>query len=190
MIANGTTNEVGRVASRVSEASGIERRTAFERFTQDRLERAYRLAGVLLRDADEAQDAVHDAAVQAWLHWADLRDPDRLDAWFDRILVNECRARLRRRRVRPIVLADPLQPASADPSVRLAEGTVLDAALAALDTDHRIAVVLRYAADLGPAQIAARTGEREGTIKSRLHYALRELRAALDAAERETGGSR
>jgi RNA polymerase sigma-70 factor (ECF subfamily) len=61
---------------------------------------------------------------------------------------------------------------------------VLHRALATLGPDHRIAVVLRYVDDLSPAEIAARTGDREGTVKSRLHYALRQLRAALDAAER------
>ena len=46
-----------------------ERRVAFERFTQGRLERAYRLAGVILRERSDAEDAVHDAAVQACIHW-------------------------------------------------------------------------------------------------------------------------
>ena len=56
--------------------------------------------------------------------------------------------------------------------------------------DHRIAVVLRYVEDLTPAEIATRTGWREGTVKSRLHYALREMRAVLDAAERSSEGVR
>ena len=63
-------------------------------------------------------------------------------------------------------------------------------ALATLDADHRIPIVLRYVMDLTPAEIAIRTGEREGTIKSRLHYALRQMRAALEAAERTPGGLR
>ena len=67
---------------------------------------------------------------------------------------------------------------------------MLHSALAALDADHRIAVVLRYAAELTPAEIATRTGAREGTVKSRLHYALRELHATLDAAERSARGGR
>ena len=49
-------------------------------------------------------------------------------------------------------------------------------------------LALRYVADLTPKQIAARTGNREGTVKSRLHYALRQMRAALDAADRAQGG--
>jgi RNA polymerase sigma-70 factor (ECF subfamily) len=178
---------VGPVVSGGTEA---ERRVAFERFSQERLERAYRLASVILRDGADAEDAVHDAAVQAWLHWAELRDRERMDAWFDRIVVNECRARLRRRTVRllPMDTADPPGP---DPFAGVLDEDVLNAALASLDADYRIAVVLRYLADLSPAEIAARTGTREGTVKSRLHYALRRMRSALDGADHASaGGSR
>ena len=177
---------VGPVVSGGTEA---ERGAAFERFSQSRLERAYHLASVILRDGADAEDAVHDAAVQAWLHWTDLRDQERLDAWFDRIVVNECRARLRRRTVRLLPMdSDPPGP---DPFRVVVDEDMLNGALATLDADHRIAVVLRYVAELTPAEIAARTGAREGTVKSRLHYALRRMRSVLEAAENASaGGSR
>ncbi len=174
----------------VSGGTAAERRVAFERFSQERLERAYRLASVILRDGAEAEDAVHDAAVQAWLHWAELRDRERMNAWFDRIVVNACRARLRRRTIRPLPV-DPADPPASDPFAGVLDADVLNRALAGLDAEHRIAVVLRYIADLSPAEIAARTGTREGTVKSRLHYALRRMRATLQDAERASaGGSR
>ncbi len=178
------------VGARTSEGPEAERLAAFEQFTQGRLERAYRLAGLILRDPSEAEDAVHDAAVQAWLHWKELRDQERMDAWFDRILVNGCRARMRGRSIRPLVLADPPEAPGPDSLARLGDRDVLHRALATLDADHRIAVVLRYIAELTPGEIAARTGAREGTVKSRLHYALRQMRAALEAAERTPGGLR
>jgi RNA polymerase sigma-70 factor, ECF subfamily len=183
-VAQGTRRELDR-----------ERRDAFERFTQTRLERAYRLAGLILRDRSEAEDAVHDAAIQAWLHWADLRDQARLDAWFDQILVNACRARLRRRRIPPLASVGLDRPSDAgmttvDSLAGLDERDRVYRALAGLDPDHRIAVVLHYVADLSVAEIARRTGAREGTVKSRLHYALRQLRAALEAAERTPGAAR
>lgn len=176
-----------RVRPRSSAERESERRTAFERFTQSRLERAYRWAGLLLRDRSEAEDAVHDAAVQAWIHWGALRDPARMDAWFDRILLNVCRARMRRRTVRSLALDDPPQAPIVDPLAGLEERDLIHRALATLSADHRIAVVLRYGAGLTPAEIAARTGEREGTVKSRLHYALRQLRASIEAAQRTPG---
>lgn len=59
---------------------------------------AYRLAGYLLGDATEAQDAVQDALTRSWQAWSTLRDQDRFEPWFDRILVNVCRDWLRKRR--------------------------------------------------------------------------------------------
>jgi RNA polymerase sigma-70 factor, ECF subfamily len=175
-------------AQRVGDEAG--RQLAFERFSQGRLERAYRLASLLLRDPFEAEDAVHDAAIQAWLHWSDLRGPERMDAWFDRIVVNQCRARLRRRTVTPITIPESVEAHGADEIGALHDRDSLRGAYAALSVDHRVVVILRYVFDLTPAEIAARTGEREGTVKSRLHYALRQMRAVLDAAERQPGGAR
>ncbi len=181
--------EAGASGSRVAETA-VERRRAFERLTQSRLDRAYRLAAMVLDDAEEAKDAVHDAAEQAWRDWPTLRDASRFDAWFDAIVAHRCRDRLRRRKVRPLPGADPPDLPGADPFAGSGERDALAAMLEALDPDHRIVVRLRYGADLSLAEIAARTGEREGTVKSRLHYALRRLRAAYDAAERLDGGVR
>ena len=175
------------------EASGdglAARRLAFERLTDQRLLRAYRLATLVLRDSSEAQDAVHDAAVLAWTKFDELRDRDLFDAWFDRIVVNTCRGRLRQRRVRPLVVENAPEVAMADGASGRAEREALRRALDRLTPEHRAVVVLRHLEGYSTAQIAARTGEREGTVKSRLHYALRELRAAYDAAERGTEGHR
>ncbi len=171
-------------------ATHAARRSSFERLIQGRLDRTYRLAAALLDDADEAQDAVQDAAEQAWRDWGRLRDEGRFDAWFDAIVVHRCRDRLRRRRIRPVTLADPPDRPGPDPFAGSAERDALARVLAELSVDHRVAVAMRFGADLTVAEIAARTGEREGTIKSRLHYALERLRAAYDAADRLPGGTR
>jgi RNA polymerase sigma-70 factor (ECF subfamily) len=165
------------------------RREAFETLTNQRLLRAYRLAALILRRDGDAQDAVHDAAVLAWTRFDELRDRSRFDAWFDRIVVNECRQRLRRG-VRSIGIDGDLRGAQADGTSGRAERDALRRALDQLKPEHRAVVVLRHLEGHSIAEIAARTGEREGTVKSRLHYALRELRAAYDAVERGTEGHR
>jgi RNA polymerase sigma-70 factor (ECF subfamily) len=173
-----------------AEASGdgTARRLAFERLTDQRLLRTYRLATLVLRDASEAEDAVHDAAVLAWTRFAELRDRALFDAWFDRIVINVCRQRLRQRRVRPLLLDAPPEVPVADGASGRAEREALRRALDLLTPEHRAVVVLRHLEGYSTREIAARTGEREGTVKSRLHYALRELRAAYDAAQRGTEG--
>lgn len=161
------------------------RREAFERLTQRRLDRAYGLAATILDGEVEAEDAVHDAALRAWQRWSSLRDRERFDAWFDRILVNVCRERLRRRAMavrRVNDLAVYVVSAAAAPNL---PDEALRNALSTLGADHRTVVVLRFLDDLTVDEIATCTGLRVGTVKSRLHYALRELRAAYDAARRE-----
>jgi RNA polymerase sigma-70 factor (ECF subfamily) len=95
---------------------------------------------------------------------------------------------MRRRRVREIV-SELVDPRVEDPFDGSAERAALRDALARLTPEHRTVVVLRYYADLSVEQIADRIGEREGTVKSRLHYGLAELRAAYDAADRTPPGS-
>src|SRR6187401_1965756 len=71
------------------------REAAFVVLANEHLDRAYRLARAILHDPAEAQDATHDAFVQAWRKWETLRDETRFEPWFDRILINTCRNRLR-----------------------------------------------------------------------------------------------
>ena len=145
------------------------------------LDRAYRLAGLLLGDATEAEDATQEALLRAWSGLSSLRDPAGFQAWFDRILVNVCRDRLRRRgRVRFIPLDTVAEPvAEADPFRGVLERDEVVGAMALLDPDQRVVVVLHYFADLTLAAVAQRTGWPEGTVKSRLHHALRTMQAGL-----------
>ena len=162
-----------------------DRAAAFRDLVGVALDDAYRRAAVLLANRIEAEDAVHDAAERAWRSWSSLREPASFDAWFGRILVNVCRDRLRRRRRVAIVEAAVAPPDTEDAISTAAMNRigeterVLDA-LASLSADERIAVVLRYESDLTVPEIARLTGAREGTIKARLHHALRKLRAQLE----------
>jgi RNA polymerase sigma-70 factor, ECF subfamily len=157
-----------------------------------RLDSAYRLSSVILGDAQEAEDVVHDAFERAWRARDSLRDPDRFEAWLSRIVVNACRDRLRRRRTGPRVVSLDSRPAGpgpehaseADPLAGGAQRDALHRALDRLAPDQRIAVVMRFYLDLEIDEIARRLGTRPGTVKSRLHRALHGLRAEWDAAER------
>jgi RNA polymerase sigma-70 factor (ECF subfamily) len=147
------------------------------------LDSAYRYATLILGDRADAEDATHDAALTAWRHLGELRDPAKFQAWFGRIVVNACRDRLRARRRRPVhVELDP-ELSTPDANDGLARRDALAVAIRSLSADHREVVVLRFYADLTVEQVAARTGVGAGTVKSRLHYALRHLRAAVDAED-------
>jgi RNA polymerase sigma-70 factor (ECF subfamily) len=162
--------------------AAADRATAFTDLAERHLADSYRTATLILGDRADAEDATHDAFVAAWKHWSSLRDPDRFEAWFGRILVNVCRDRLRHARRHPVTdVSEELaaDPAAGDIAAATADRDAVGRALAGLDPDHRIALVLRYYADLPVDEIAARTGAPAGTVKSRLHYALRDLGAAL-----------
>ncbi|MHB8959269.1 MAG: RNA polymerase sigma factor [Candidatus Limnocylindrales bacterium] len=93
-----------------------EARERFLRLAGGELDRAYRLAGLLLGDARDAEDATQEALLRAWTRLGSLADPVAFRPWFDRILVNVCRDRLRRRsKVRFLPLESGSGATTADP---------------------------------------------------------------------------
>jgi len=154
---------------------------AFATLTRRHVDAAFRLAWAILGSTGDAEDAVQDAFAVAWRKRSSLREPARFEAWFQRILVNTCRERLRSRarsRVREVDAVPDLATADGTPGIGLR--VAVGGALAGLDADHRIVVVLRYWADLTIDEIAERVGVPAGTVKSRLHYALRTLQPWLE----------
>jgi RNA polymerase sigma-70 factor (ECF subfamily) len=150
------------------------------------LDHSYRLAGLLLGNATEAEDAVQDALVAAWQGFDRLRDVERFPAWFDRILVNGCRDRLRRRgTVRFVQIDASIDPAAGDPFRALIERDALLAGIGHLTPDERIVVVLRFWDDLPLDEIGDRLGWPLGTVKSRLHRAISRLRDGLMGDDKE-----
>jgi RNA polymerase sigma-70 factor (ECF subfamily) len=142
----------------------------------------YRLAGYILSDAVEAQDADQEAMERAWTGWGKLRDRGAAKAWFGRILINVCRNRLAARRrtsVRDLNEHLDLTDSSDPFRASLLRDTV-GRAMTALTADQRIVIVLRFWGRLSMAEIAERLGIPEGTAKSRQHYALEALRRGLE----------
>ena len=158
-----------------------DRRAAFEALADAELDGAYRLAGVILGDPWQAEDATHDAVVQAWLRYGSLRNPDRFGAWFQRILVNGCRDRLRQRSRRPVAVLTPDRAVTGDETRAIDDHLDLDRAFERLSPHHRVVLALRYYADLTVDEIADRVGVPAGTVKSRLHVAVERMRAAIGA---------
>lgn len=95
--------------------------------------------------------------------------------------MNTCRDRLRSRARRPIQSLDlGSLPSVPDGSQAAASRDELGRALASLNPDQRIVIVLRFWADLTVEDIADRLGVPAGTVKSRLHNSLRALRSSLE----------
>ena len=133
----------------------------------------YRAALAILGDAHEAEDAVQDAFLRYWERAPDFPDAARERAWLLTVTVNGCRSRLRspwRRRTAPLLDAYPAE----DPEER-----ELLEAVQALPPRDRAVVHLYYYEGYQTAEIAAMTGQREGTVRSRLSRARARLRELL-----------
>ena len=154
--------------------------------------RMHRVAYRITRDLDTAQDATQQALVAMWREIPRLRDPDRFDAWTYQLVVRFCLMELRSQRrrlsvvrnVRVVGADDPLEPAQADDSRTVADRDEIERAFRQLTEEQRAIVVLRHYVGLSVAEAGEALGIPAGTAASRLHYATRALRAALDANER------
>ena len=157
-------------------------REAFSSLAASHVDRCYALAYRILRDPHRAQDATQQALLGAWRDLAALRDPERFDAWLHRLVVHACytEARGERRwtaRVR-VITSDP--PVSPDVARSVADRDELETAFRRLSPEQRAIVVLHHHLGYPLTEIAATLGIPVGTARSRLHYAVRQLRAVLD----------
>jgi RNA polymerase sigma-70 factor, ECF subfamily len=157
-------------------------REAFELIVVAKGEPLFRTALAIMGNEADARDATQEAFVAAWRRISDVRDLDRFDAWLGRIVINECRMALRRRRrVREVSveetpdLPDRLtQPASAGP-------TDFDDAFARLTVDQRAMLVLHHLHGYGVREIGTWLGIPTGTVKWRLNRARNALRRELES---------
>jgi len=151
--------------------------------TIGRLDAAARL---ILRDPNQAQDAVQETLVRAWRDLPTLRGDDRFEAWLHRLLVRSCIDEARRlRRHRFDVELASIDVAAADDSMSsMADRDQLDRGFDRLEPEARALIVLHHYLDLPMADVAFALGIPLGTAKSRLHRALGFMRAALEADAR------
>jgi len=164
--------------------------TTLEAVLADDYARLVRLAGVVCRDPADAQDAVQAAIERALRHRGDLRDPAKVTAWLNQIVVHEAiRIDQRRRRgwsrlgavPREIEVASAAgDPARPDAAARAALRDAFDR----LPVEQRVVVALHHYAGYSIAEAAALIGIPLETARSRLRLARAHLRRVLDESTR------
>jgi RNA polymerase sigma-70 factor, ECF subfamily len=161
-------------------------REAFAILARSRGDRLFAIANRILRDVARSEDAVQQALVIAWREVRRLRDPDRFDAWLQRLLVHACYREARRVRTwRANVRVLPIDgPAAPDSTLSVADRDQLERGFQRLPPEQRAILVMHHYLGLEPAEIAETLAISAGTARSRLHYAHRAMRAALEADER------
>ena len=142
----------------------------------------------ILRDRDLAEDATQQALLAIWRDLPQLRDPGRFEPWSYRLLLNACYAEGRKeRRWTPNLRILPLDERTADGGLDMVvDRDQLERGFRRLTIDQRTVVVLYHYLDKPLDEIARILEIPTGTAHSRLHHAMRGMRAALDADARPT----
>ena len=149
-------------------------------------DRLHAVAHRILRDTDLAEDASQQALLAIWRDLPQLRDPARFEAWSYRLLVRACYAEGRRSRawapnLRLLPADEPMESGGIHTII---DRDQLERGFRRLSIDHRAVVVLHHYMGLSLPEVADALGIAQGTVRSRLHYAMSGLRAALDADAR------
>ncbi|MCI0583948.1 MAG: sigma-70 family RNA polymerase sigma factor [Chloroflexi bacterium] len=170
------------VGSRLAGGRPLADLTGFVRDNNDRL---IRLAGLICRNVDDAEDAVQAAFERAWRNQGALRDQERLKPWLDRIVVREA-IRITRSRESVLgrlfgrdedeVVVEPVDVRAVD-AAKVAE---LKLAYARLSAEQRAVVALHLYAGYSVAETAEIVGAPIETARSRLRLARQRLRMELD----------
>jgi RNA polymerase sigma-70 factor (ECF subfamily) len=154
--------------------------SSLDAFVRAHYPRLVRLAGLITRDADQAQDAVQAALERAWRRRGDVRDPAKFRAWLDRIVAREA-IRQARGSILAVLRRDPsdwIQFPSAMPEP--AEIADLREALGRLSPMHRAVIGLHLYAGYSVEETARVLEVPFDTVRSRLRAARKRLQRALE----------
>lgn len=141
-----------------------------------------RLATHVLGTREDAEDAVQETFLRAYRHLARYQERERFTGWLFRILVNQCRTTLARRRrgeTRIAQRAPEVTSWDEDAAEWAERGARLRSALGQLHPLQREAVLLRFSADLSYEEMATATGAGVSALKMRVKRACAQLRAIL-----------
>ena len=182
---DGTVEDEGRMTEdeavlRCQDGDRDAFRYVVERYKNPLFGTAYLMTG----NAAQAEEHVQEAFLLAWRGIRTFRRGSALKPWLMRILVNAVLSEQRKRSLATVPLEESVPigtPGRQEEAIEASEDRqAVREALDQLSPEHRQVVVLRYFADLTVRQVADSAGLREGTVKSRLHRALRHMRELLE----------
>ena len=198
-----TNDAAGGAASTASQKSDAEllRRVqaddldAFEEFFARYRNPIYRTAYGLTGDRQAAEEILQDTFARAYRHRHTFHDGVSPLPWLHRVSLNLCYSRLSRRRLDATPIDETAEHTVPDdrplPAERAEQSElrqIVREGIAALPEKHQSVVVLYYLHRLSLQETAQVLGIQLGTVKSRLHYALRSLRVHLEE-DRRFGGA-
>jgi RNA polymerase sigma factor (sigma-70 family) len=163
--------------SKRTEEAGVD---AVEAIYRRRHVEFLRVASAITGNVELGEEAVQEALVRALSRRSTFRGTGTLEAWLWKVVVNAARSAASRT---PRPAAGGIDDAAAAPTTGEGEGAVRSC-LAQLPERQRLALFLRYYADLDYAEIARALGVRRGTVSATLSQAHAALRPLLEEVER------
>jgi len=161
-------------------------RSSFDKLYEKYKDMALRTAYLICRKKEDSEDILQETFVICHLHIGELKKESEFKSWMLRILVRES-YRILREKQRDIPddevnirLSGQTVPDILDQELALERKMTILQALNKLSPNHRLVVILYYYDELTVKEIARMTGCLEGTVKSRLFFARRKLRAILE----------
>ena len=148
------------------------------------VEPGFRLALAMLHDAGSAEDAVQEASFVAWRKLGRMRDQSRLRPWFLGIVANKCRNARRTKWSSGVDLGLPEHIAVVSAEENTLRGADLRRAIAKLNHDDRLVVVLYFYLDMPVDEVATVAGRSVGATRARLYRSIKRLRPDLEEAIR------
>lgn len=139
--------------------------------------RLYRVACAILWNDADCADAIQEAVFKAWLKRGSLREERYFETWLTRILINECKTLLRRRKFIQLPLEEAAPGARDDD---LCGDLHLRSALAALPEKYRVPLLLHHLEGYGLEEVAQILKITPQMVKSRLYQARGKLARLLD----------
>ena len=172
----------------------------YERYRQT----AMRTAWLLCHNLADSEDIVQETFVQCYFHIQELKDESRFRPWMLKCLVRtgwklmkkqkkempeeQMELHLERERYLESTFSGKTSGEPLEEAIAREFSGELTKAVRRLSEKHRLVIVLYYYDELSVHEIAKITGCLEGPVKSRLHFARRQLKKMLsDAGEEETG---
>jgi RNA polymerase sigma-70 factor, ECF subfamily len=156
---------------------------AMQRLWDQHAAALWRYAWRLTGDRAHAEDVVQETLLRAWQRPQVLNNGQSPRGWLFTVarnmIIDDRRSARFRNEVLPLDGSGPPEPSGPDEQTGVLNRALIGDAMAQLSAEHRAVVGRSYYLGWTTAQIAADLGIAEGTVKSRLHYALRGLRQAL-----------
>ncbi|BCB04229.1 DNA-directed RNA polymerase sigma-70 factor [Bacillus sp. KH172YL63] len=154
---------------------------AFQELIEEEKNKLYRMAYIYVKNEDDALDIVQDTIYKAFISIKKLKEPRYFSTWLTRILIHSALDYMKKKN--KVVPFEDMGDFPNSQHIRVEDELDLGEAIERLDPHYKTAIILRYYHDLPIKEIAALLKCPQGTVKTRIHRAIQQLKTDLERGE-------